>query len=128
MSEGTETPRSVIGAVILALLFGPLGMTYVGRFMVASAILIVFCVVAGTSMSLLRIEGSIMVGLLFLLYWLLILPVWAFRRAREMNEPVEIDESVIPTSALPETVVEQSRCPECGMEGPEHASWCTGGP
>ena len=120
MSEGTETPRSVLGAVLLALFFGPLGMVYVGRLMVASAILIVFCVVASTSMYLLRIEGSVMVGLLFLLYCFLILPVWAFRRAREMNE------SVIPTSASPKAVVEQSRCPECGMEVPEHTSWCTG--
>ena len=37
-----------------------------------------------------------------------------------------LSETALSETALPETVVEQSLCPECGMEVPEHTSWCTG--
>jgi hypothetical protein len=91
MPDSSVSTKSVAAAVILALLFGPLGMSYVGRGLRALAVVLGFGFLSFLTVIALGIQpGShspvpTIGGLLLFLYWLVVQPVWAARRARAIN-------------------------------------------
>ncbi|MDD5542344.1 MAG: hypothetical protein PHX83_04150 [Acidobacteriia bacterium] len=91
MEEPIENPKSVVAAVLLALFFGPIGMIYVRRGLRSFEIVIGFGLLMWVTTLALGLQPGqdhpipIIGGLLFLVYFLVVQPWWAAKRAKAIN-------------------------------------------
>jgi len=88
-----QVRKSIVIAVLLAVFFGPLGMLYVRQFMrallVALPSFIGWIILSGVSPNS---PITIMVTVLYAVTQLIILPVWAGIRAKDLTEEARLSE------------------------------------
>ncbi len=86
MQDKVAKPKSVAGAVILALLLRPFGMIYVGRCLIAFGYILgfflLFALMGKTGDSIISIIGLP----IYTFYMWIILPYWAATRAKAINQ------------------------------------------
>ncbi len=80
------------GRFACSFVYGGLGMNYVGRWMKASLILLIFDVAAFVAFKVDPLLG-LLVAVLEVLFELIALPIWAVKAVREYNQLADILEA-----------------------------------
>jgi hypothetical protein len=114
-----QKKKSIVFAVLLSFFFGPFGMLYVHRFWRSAGVMLLFflsavAVYASQKPSYVVDNIRIFFALVYFLVGLVVLPIWAALRARELNQ--DISKKSFVDHQVPKTVSSESSawtCPRC---------------